>query len=34
LDSAASEYSLGVMSYNLMRMMNIIGIERLLAELS
>lgn len=32
-NSAASEYSLGVLSYNLIRMMNIMGIQRLISEL-
>jgi len=34
LSSAASEYSLGVISYNLIRMMNVVGVKRLLAEIS
>ena len=32
LDAAASEYSLGVISYNLIRMMNVVGVKRLLEE--
>jgi len=34
LNSAASEYSLGVVSYNLIRMINVVGVKRLLAELN
>lgn len=34
LNAAASEYSLGIISYNLIRMMNVVGVKRLLAELS
>lgn len=34
LSAAASEYSLGVISYNLIRIMNVVGVKRLLAELS
>jgi len=34
LNAAASEYSLGVISYNLIRMMNVVGVKRLLAEIS
>ncbi|MCW8196428.1 IS1182 family transposase [Proteobacteria bacterium 005FR1] len=33
-ESASSEYSLGVLSYNLMRAINVLGVKRLLAGLS
>lgn len=32
LDAAASEYSLGIISYNLIRMMNVVGVKQLLEE--
>lgn len=34
LGSASSEYSLGVLSYNLMRAINVLGVKAMLARLA